>query len=127
VHFERVASFDIVVQENGINVVHIESRRSRRANSEYEIYVDLEADRKRIEQSMQQLKRQVSCVQFDMNNLGEIVEALDERNNVIEPVDVPPASPFLDKNGQPIRRQSKSSRLAADGERQSSSDHALSR
>lgn len=92
------------MQENGINVVHIESRRSRRNDSEYEIYVDLEADRQRIEQSMRELRRQVSCVRFDLNNIGEITDSINELEDQF---DIPPASPFLDKNGQPISRKSK--------------------
>ncbi|CAF0817268.1 unnamed protein product [Adineta ricciae] len=108
-----------VFQDNGINVVHIESRRSRRANSEYEIYVDLEADRALVHESMQQLKRQVSCVRFDLNNLSEQSENLDKLNDEVfvndgstngnENLELPPPSPFLDKNGEPIRRKSKAS------------------
>ncbi|CAF3219354.1 unnamed protein product, partial [Rotaria sp. Silwood2] len=100
--------------ENGINVVHIESRRSRRTNSEYEIYVDLEADRTRVNESMQQLKRQVSCVRIDLNDL---VENLNQNNDEVfvnnntpngnGDLDLPPSSPFLDKNGDPIKRKSK--------------------
>ncbi|CAF2686326.1 unnamed protein product [Rotaria sp. Silwood2] len=102
------------VAENGINVVHIESRRSRRTNSEYEIYVDLEADRTRVNESMQQLKRQVSCVRIDLNDL---VENLNQNNDEVfvnnntpngnGDLDLPPSSPFLDKNGDPIKRKSK--------------------
>ena len=95
--------------------MHIESRRSRRANSEYEIYVDLEADRSRVSESMQQLKRQVSCVRFDLTNLADLTESLDGKSNEVAPasdgfeeIDLPPPSPFLDKNGQPITRKSKS-------------------
>ncbi|CAF2040657.1 unnamed protein product [Rotaria magnacalcarata] len=104
-----------VFQENGINVVHIESRRSRRTNSEYEIYVDLEADRNRVNESMNQLKRQVSCVRFDLNNLAESISQnngdvsttnKDATSNINDDLDLPPPSPFLDKNGEPILRQS---------------------
>ena len=66
---------------------------------------------------MQQLKRQVSCVRIDLNNLAELTENIDrppddvfiEHNlsNGNGDVDLPPPSPFLDKNGQPIRRKSK--------------------
>ncbi|CAF0720506.1 unnamed protein product [Adineta ricciae] len=104
-----------VFQDNGINVVHIESRRSRRTNSEYEIYVDLEADRALVHESMQQLKRQVSCVRFDLNNLSELSENLDKLNDEVfngdgstngnENLELPPPSPFLDENGEPIRRK----------------------
>ncbi|CAF1257093.1 unnamed protein product [Adineta steineri] len=107
-----------VFQENGINVVHIESRRSRRKDSEYEIYVDLEADRTHVNESMQQLKRQVSVVRFDLNNLIDLNENTGQTNDDIftdtnsisngnGDMDIPPPSPFLDKNGQPIKRKSK--------------------
>ena len=93
--------------------MHIESRRSRRANSEYEIYVDLEADRQLVHESMKQLKRQVSCVRFDLNNLAELTDTVDQRFddgvNGYEDIELPPPSPFLDQNGQPIQRKSKSS------------------
>lgn len=106
-----------VFQENGINVVHIESRRSRRANSEYEIYVDLEGDRALANESMRQLQRQVSCVHFDLTHLNELSAHLEQINDGVfaddgtpngnGALDLPPPSPFLDKNGQPIKRKSK--------------------
>lgn len=100
-------------QENGINVLHIESRPSRRSNSEFEIFVDLEADRARVHDSIQQLKRQVSCVRFDLNNISELYNTLEQNAddgsvpNDNSDVDIPPPSPFLDKDGQPIKRKSK--------------------
>ncbi|CAF5117079.1 unnamed protein product, partial [Rotaria sp. Silwood1] len=108
--------------ENGINVVHIESRRSRRTNSEYEIYVDLEADRSRINESMQQLKRQVSCVRIDLNNLTENINQNNDdvfinNNNISNgngDLELHPSSPFLDKNGDPIKRQSKNTNMELD-------------
>ena len=106
----------LFLQENGINVLHIESRPSRRSNSEYEIFVDLEADRTRVQDSIQQLKRQVSCVRFDLNNISELTANLaesddgsvpDDHQNGNGDVDIPPPSPFLDKDGLPIKRKSK--------------------
>jgi len=68
---------------------------------------------------MQQLKRQVSCVRFDLNNLAESTETMELSNDDVftnndtlngnGDIDLPPPSPFLDKNGQPIKRKSKSS------------------
>lgn len=121
-HKENEKQKSIVVvlflKENGINVVHIESRLSRRTNSEYEIYVDLEADRSRINESVQQLKREVSCVRFDLNNLNELTTNLDQNSDEVfvnientngnNELELPPPSPFLDKNGEPIKRKSKS-------------------
>ena len=39
-----------IFQENKINVVHIESRKSRRNDAEYDIYVDVETDNIRLEE-----------------------------------------------------------------------------
>ncbi|CAF0829712.1 unnamed protein product [Rotaria sp. Silwood1] len=107
-----------VFQEHNINVVHIESRRSHRTNSEYEIYVDLEADKANVEQSMKELKRQVSCVEFDPSILFEPKENLNNDNenhntknhtgtNGNDDFNFLPLSPFLDQNGQAIGRHSK--------------------
>jgi hypothetical protein len=66
---------------------------------------------------MQALERQVSCVRFDLNNLADLTENLDQNNDDVftnidisngnGDLDIPPASPFLDKNGQPIKRKRK--------------------
>jgi hypothetical protein len=61
---------------------------------------------------MQQLKRQVSCVRFDLNNLTDLTENVEQNNDEAfisdnGHIDLPPPSPFLDKNGQPIKRKSK--------------------
>ncbi|CAF1346636.1 unnamed protein product, partial [Didymodactylos carnosus] len=105
-----------VFQEHGINVVHIESRLSRRNNSEYEIYVDLEADRQRVKKMMLQLQRQVSCVRLDnvlssSNSMDYAGDANDVENDVFTEghennIDQVPQSPFLDANGEPIQRKS---------------------
>ncbi|CAF2606048.1 unnamed protein product [Rotaria sp. Silwood2] len=105
-------------EEHSINVVHIESRRSHRTNSEYEIYVDLEADKANVEQSMKELKRQVSCVEFDPSILFEPKENFNNNNanhntkhhtitNGNYDLNFLPLSPFLDQNEQTIERQSK--------------------
>ena len=52
-------------QENKINVVHIESRKSRRADSEYDIYVDVETDHIRLEELVNRLKREVTSLTFN--------------------------------------------------------------
>ena len=54
------------IQENGLNVIHIESRKSKRAGSEYEIFVNLESqtdDRVPVPKVVKSLKRQLSNVQ----------------------------------------------------------------
>ncbi|XP_043502580.1 tryptophan 5-hydroxylase 1 [Polistes fuscatus] len=51
-----------VFQDLGVNVVHIESRKSLRRGSEYEILVDVECDSKRMEQLMKMLNREVAAI-----------------------------------------------------------------
>ncbi|XP_063986207.1 tryptophan 5-hydroxylase 1 [Diachasmimorpha longicaudata] len=46
----------------GVNVVHIESRKSVRRGSEYEILVDVECESKRMEQLMRMLNREVAAI-----------------------------------------------------------------
>ncbi|CAF0864413.1 unnamed protein product [Rotaria sordida] len=105
-----------VFQEHNINVVHIESRRCHRTNSEYEIYVDLEADQANVQKSMKELKRQISGVEFDpsillepkenVNNDNENHNMKDHTNkNGNDDFNFSPLSPFLDQNGQAIGRQ----------------------
>lgn len=46
----------------GVNVVHIESRPSERADSEYEILVEVECDNKKMEQVVSLLRREVAAI-----------------------------------------------------------------
>ncbi|XP_064596263.1 tryptophan 5-hydroxylase 1-like [Liolophura sinensis] len=71
-------------EENNINVLHIESRKSRRRNSEYEIFVELETDRMRLEDLVSCLGDKVANVTF------------------LPPSTATPLSPGLDKNGKEI-------------------------
>lgn len=45
-----------------MNVIHIESRKSLRRGSEFEILVDVECDSKRMEQLMRMLSREVAAI-----------------------------------------------------------------
>ncbi|KAJ8687742.1 hypothetical protein QAD02_023536 [Eretmocerus hayati] len=51
-----------VFQDLGVNVVHIESRKSVRRGSEYEILVDVECDSRRMEQLTRMLSREVAAI-----------------------------------------------------------------
>ncbi|KAK7107585.1 hypothetical protein V1264_015483 [Littorina saxatilis] len=51
-----------IFQENNINVVHIESRKSQRTDSEYDIYVDVETDTIRLEELVNRLKAEVATL-----------------------------------------------------------------
>ena len=46
-------------------MVRIESRKSRRADAEYDIYVDVETDHIRLEELINRLKREVASLTFN--------------------------------------------------------------
>ncbi|XP_050720911.1 tryptophan 5-hydroxylase 1-like [Eriocheir sinensis] len=60
-----------VFQDKGVNVVHIESRKSRRRDSEYEIMVDIECDNSRMDHLTRLLQRQMSCLSLHDYDQGE--------------------------------------------------------
>lgn len=49
-------------QEKHVNLVHIESRKSRRRNSEFEIFVDCDSNREQLDEIFHLLKSHVSVV-----------------------------------------------------------------
>ncbi|KAL4233184.1 Tryptophan 5-hydroxylase 1 [Mactra antiquata] len=51
-----------VFEENNINVVHIESRKSLKNDSMFDIYVDLETDYIRLQELIKRLKKQVASI-----------------------------------------------------------------
>lgn len=55
-----------VFEESGINVIHIESRKSMRTNSEYEIFVNLESEKGDVPvpSLVKSLKRQISHIKI---------------------------------------------------------------
>ncbi|KAK7079260.1 hypothetical protein SK128_000945, partial [Halocaridina rubra] len=57
--------------DQGINVAHIESRRSRRRESEYEIMVDIECDNSKMDNLTRLLQRQLSCLSLHDYDKGE--------------------------------------------------------
>ncbi|XP_046917129.2 tryptophan 5-hydroxylase 1-like [Dermatophagoides farinae] len=55
-----------IFQEFNINVRHIESRKSRRKNSQYEIYLDIDCDdREKMQQLLHQLRHEVDCCTYE--------------------------------------------------------------
>lgn len=50
--------------------MHIESRRSKRRNSEYEIAVDIQCDDNRLNELMAELKKEVAVVKLSEFELG---------------------------------------------------------
>uniref|UniRef100_T1J5F7 Tryptophan 5-hydroxylase 2 n=1 Tax=Strigamia maritima TaxID=126957 RepID=T1J5F7_STRMM len=60
-----------IFQEKNINVLHIESRKSRRRDSEYEIYVDVECDNTRMETLVGALKNQLAGIHLNDFDAGK--------------------------------------------------------
>ncbi|XP_023996178.1 tryptophan 5-hydroxylase [Salvelinus sp. IW2-2015] len=52
-------------QENHVNLVHIESRKSKRRNSEFEIFVDCDSDHEQLNEIIQLLRKHVNVVDMD--------------------------------------------------------------
>lgn len=52
-------------QDNQVNLLHIESRKSRRRNSELEVLVDCDSDRETLKEIVQLLRKQTSIIAMD--------------------------------------------------------------
>ena len=74
---------DSFYKENGLNVIHIESKKSKRVDSEYEIFVNLESqtdDRVPTSRVIKSLKRQLSYVQI-IGDVTELKAVVNESKN----------------------------------------------
>lgn len=56
--------FCLKLQSKKINVVHIESRKSQRRNSEFEIAVDVQCDEKEMSDLISSLQKEVAAVKL---------------------------------------------------------------
>lgn len=54
-----------ILQENHVNLVHIESRKSKRRNSEFEIFVDCDSNHEQLNEIIQLLRKHVSVVDME--------------------------------------------------------------
>ncbi|XP_074534457.1 tryptophan 5-hydroxylase 1a isoform X2 [Halichoeres trimaculatus] len=52
-------------QENHVNLVHIESRKSKRSNSEFEIFVDCDSNHEQLNEIIQLLRKHVNIVEME--------------------------------------------------------------
>lgn len=52
-------------QDNQVNLLHIESRKSRRRNSELEVLVDCDSDRETLKEIVHLLRKQTSIIAMD--------------------------------------------------------------
>ncbi|XP_030650340.1 tryptophan 5-hydroxylase 1b [Chanos chanos] len=53
-------------QENQVNLLHIESRKSKRRNSELEVFVDCDSDQEKLKEIIQLLRKQTHVVTMDL-------------------------------------------------------------
>lgn len=71
-----IFSMNLITKDLGVNVIHIESRKSVRRGSEYEILVDVECDSKRMEQLTRMLSREVAAINLaQYEQMGSIPHA----------------------------------------------------
>ncbi|XP_028842735.1 tryptophan 5-hydroxylase 1a isoform X1 [Denticeps clupeoides] len=68
-------------QENHVNLVHIESRKSKRRSSEFEIFVDCDSNRQQLNEIIQLLRKHVSVVHMDAPDNSSLPEE-EEMENV---------------------------------------------
>lgn len=63
---DKQSSRIFIMQEFNINVRHIESRKSRRKSSQYEIYVDIDCeDKEKMNVLLHHLRHEVDCTTFE--------------------------------------------------------------
>lgn len=69
----KLLNLDFCQQENHVNLVHIESRKSKRRNSEFEILVDCDSNREQLSDIIQLLRKHVNVLELDQpdNRLPE--------------------------------------------------------
>lgn len=57
--------YHCLFQENHVNLVHIESRKSKRRNSEFEIFVDCDSNHEQLNEIIQLLRNNVNVVDIE--------------------------------------------------------------
>lgn len=78
------ANSQCLLQENHVNLVHIESRKSKRRNSEFEIFVDCDSNHEQLNEIIQLLQENVNVL--DMENLdNSCLHKEGELNHSAEP------------------------------------------
>lgn len=60
-----MANSQCLLQENHVNLVHIESRKSKRRNSEFEIFVDCDSNHEQLNEIIQLLQKNVSVLDME--------------------------------------------------------------
>lgn len=59
------ANSQCLLQENHVNLVHIESRKSKRRNSEFEIFVDCDSNHEQLNEIIQLLQKNVNVLDME--------------------------------------------------------------
>lgn len=60
-----------VFEDKGVNVIHIESRKSKRRPSEYEIMVDVDCDNRLMDEIMKTLQQEVAAINLSSFEEGQ--------------------------------------------------------
>jgi len=60
-----------VFQDNGVNVIHIESRKSKKRPSEYEIMLDVDCDNVLMDEIMKTLSQEVAAINLSSFEQGQ--------------------------------------------------------
>ena len=60
-----------VFEDNGVNVIHIESRKSKRKPSEFEIMVDVDCDNRLMDEIMKSLAEEVAAINLTSYEEGQ--------------------------------------------------------
>ncbi|CAM1302652.1 Trh (predicted) [Pycnogonum litorale] len=60
-----------VFQDNEVDILHIESRKSRHRDSQYEILVDVSCDNSKMDGIVKKLQHQISCISLDEYRNGD--------------------------------------------------------
>lgn len=56
--------FIFYVQEKHVNLIHIESRKSKRRDSDFEIFVDCDTDNEQLKELTQQLRKHADIIEI---------------------------------------------------------------
>lgn len=68
------------MQENHVNLIHIESRKSKRRNSEFEIFVDCDSNHEQLNKIIHLLRKHVNVVDMDPPDNSCLPEESKESN-----------------------------------------------
>jgi tryptophan 5-monooxygenase len=62
------------VQDKHVNLVHIESRKSKRRNSDFEIFVDCDSNNEQLKELTHLLRKHTNIVEMDPPDESAVLE-----------------------------------------------------